>query len=165
MPLDEQSRSIVGAYREYIEDYVGTDDRYGPATRHDAQDESALITRFEAAPSCWFEVALRTSKPQIRVGFVTANQSVDEEIQQAIQESGDTIEAFVGSAFQEAGLEWAAPPVERSRNEAGGCAYSTPLDVDELMDLESEELRDKTLRMLEGYLLAFGPAVVVEDEE
>ena len=27
------------------------------------------------------------------------------------------------------------------------------------------EVRDKTLRMLEGYLIAFGPAIIVEDEE
>ena len=165
MPLDEHSQSIVEAFRAYIEDYVGTDERYGKPTRHDRDDGTVLITRFEAAPSCWFEVALHPTTPQIRVGFLTDDQAMNQEIEQAIQESGDTLEKFVGFGFQDAGLDWAQPPVEHYKDDEGHFGFVTPLVVENLPDLEAEDLRDQTLRMLEGYLIAFGPAIVVEEEE
>jgi hypothetical protein len=34
-----------------------------------------------------------------------------------------------------------------------------------LIELDSDELRDKALRMLEGYLIAFGPALGAEEAD
>ena len=165
MPLDELSRDKIEAFRNYIEDSVSNDDRYGPAERHDRDDSSTLATRFGVGPSCWLEVAVRPMIPQIRVGFLTDDRWKSEEVEQAVQDSGDTIQKFVEAGFQEAGLDWKSPVVEHCREGEEYFYFATALDVDELADLDLQEVRDKTLRMLEGYLIAFGPAIAVEEED
>ena len=165
MPLTEQDRDRIESFRTFIADTVATDARYGSASPNDREDESTLATRFSAGPSCWFEVAVRPFIPQLRVGFLTDDRWKSEELEQAIQDSGDTMSEFLGVALQDAGLDWPEPPVEHYREGGQYFYFATPLAIDELRDLESDELRDKTLRMLEGYLIAFGPAITIEDEE
>ena len=164
MPLSEQDREMIEAFRAYIEDSVASDDRYGGSSRHDHNDDSILATRFEVGPSWWFEVALRPLIPQVRVAFLTDDRRKGEEVEQTIRSSGDTIEECVAIGLTEAGLDWKNPVVERDCDE-GGCFYfATPLGLDELADLEEDAIRNKTLRMLEAYLVAFGPAIVFEED-
>lgn len=165
MALQNDQRERIASFREYIEHAVATDDRYGRAARHDREDESTLATQFAAAPSCWFEVALRPFIPQIRVGFLTDDRWKSEEIEQAIQDSGDSMEEFVELGFEEAGLDWEEPTVEHYRDGGKYFYFATPLTLDDLEDLDQEEVRNKALKMLEGYLLAFGPALEVDDAE
>ena len=163
MPLDELSRERIDAFRDYIEASVSNDDRYGAAYRCDREDESMLATRFEVGPSCWFEVILCPMVPQIRVGFLTNDRLTSEEVEQAIQESDGTMEQFIELGFAEAGLDWKNPVVEHYSEGEEYFYFSTPLALDELPDLDWPEVRNKTLRMLEGYLIAFGPAIAVEE--
>lgn len=165
MSLNEEQRATIEAFRSYIEDSVGTDDRYGTKVRHDRPDETILASRFEAAPKCWFEVAVRPTIPQVRVGFLTNDRWISEGAEEAIESSGDSMSEFVESGFDDAGLDWNNPPVEHFREAGEFFYFATPLDVDELNMLNTDEVRNKVLRMLEGYLIAFGPALVVEDEE
>jgi hypothetical protein len=168
MSLTEDDLAIIEAFRNYVEDSVGMDERYGEKGRCDPDqnkvDHATLATRFEAAPGCWFEFAVRPNIPQIRVGFVTNDRWKSEEIEQAIQDSGDTMGEFVGIGMTEAGLDWDEPPVEHYREAAEFFYFATPLPIEELRDLEMEEVRNKVLRMLEGYLIAFGPALEGEEE-
>lgn len=164
MSTTEQQSAIVDAFRSFVEDTCAHDDRYGAAERHDRKDGSTLATRLAAGESCWFEVAVRPLIPQVRVGFVTDDRWKSEEIEQAIQDSGDTMEEFVGIAFEEAGLDWDEPPVEHYREAGQFFYFATPLDLEHLADLDEERIRNKTLRMLEGYLIAFGPVIVSEEE-
>lgn len=164
MALNEQQRAKVDDFRSYVEDSVAQDDRYGPPSRCDRDDESTLATRFQAAPTCWFEVAVRPMIPQVRVGFLTTDRWKSEECEQAIEDSGDSMNEFVGMAFEDANLEWAEPPVEHYREAGENFYFATPLMVDEIADLDSDEVRTKVLRMLEGYLIAFGPAIAVDEE-
>jgi hypothetical protein len=165
MALTEEEREGIEAFRRYIEDSAANDDRYGPASREDREDGSLLATRFGAAPSCWFEVAVRPYVPQVRVGFVTSDRWKSEEAEQAIEDSGDTMEEFVELGFEEAGLSWPKPPVEHFREAGRFFYFATPLDLEDLAALASDEVRDKVLRMLEGYLIAFGSAVPLEGGE
>ncbi len=165
MPLSEKERERIEAFRAYVEDTAASDDRYGPMERVDREDESVLATRFAPAPKCWFEIALRPHIPQIRVGFLTDDRWKSEECETAIEESGDTMQEFVGLGFSDAGLEWPDPPVEHFRESGQYFYFATPLALEGLEDLDLGEIRDKALRMLEGYFIAFGPAVAVEDEE
>jgi hypothetical protein len=165
MALDEQNRVTVEAFREYIKDAVAGDERYGDAERDDREDESTLATRFRAGGSCWLEVAVRPFVPQVRVGLLTDDRWASEEIEQGIQDSGETMEEFVGLGFAEAGLDWDEPPVEHYREGGKYFYFATPLVVDELSDLDRDEQRNKVLRMLEGYLIAFGPCIVVDEED
>ena len=164
MSLTEDDRANIEAFRSFIEDSVGMDERYGESSRVDRNDESTLATRFEAATGCWFEFALRPTVPQIRVGFLTNDRWKSEEIEQAIQDSGDTMGEFVGVGMKEAGLDWDEPPIEHYREAGEFFYFATPLPIDELQDLERDETRNKVLRMLEGYLIAFGPALEGEEE-
>jgi hypothetical protein len=165
MPLSEKDRERIESFRGYVEDTVAADDRYGPKQRLDREDGSTLATRFSAGPKCWFEVAIRPFIPQVRVGFLTEDRWKSEECEEAIQDSGDTMQEFVGMGMQDAGLDWSEPPVEHYREAGQYFYFATPLALDSLEDLEMDEVRDKTVRMLEGYFIAFGPAIAVEDGE
>lgn len=164
MALNQEDRDRIESFRAYVEGMVAPDDRYGPATRDDREDESTLATRFTAGTACGFEVAIRPLIPQVRVAFLTENRWTNEECEKAVEESGDSMEEFVGMGFSDAGLEWPEPPVEHYREGGKYFYFATPLGLDELADLERDEVRNKTLRMLEGYLIAFGPAITVEEE-
>jgi hypothetical protein len=161
MPLPSQDKDRVESFRAYIEDTVATDDRYGEAVRADS--DAVLATRFFEGASCWFEVAVLPGDKKVRVGFFTNDPAINTECEQVIAESGETAVRFVGQAFEEAGLEWPNPEVEHGKD-AAGWSYATPVKIDEFIDLDSDEIRDKTVRMLDGYLIAFGPAIGPEEE-
>lgn len=165
MPVDEYIRERVDAFRDYIEDLVAADDRYGPAHRCEADDDSIISIRFEAGPASYFEVAVCTVALQVRVGFASNDPETAGEIEQSIQESEESVEALVASGFRDAGLEWDGAPVQRHTEEGGLLCFSTPLDLDEVPDVDRPEVRDKTLRMLEGYFIAFGPGIEHEAED
>ncbi len=165
MPFDEVNNEAIESFRRYIEDSVATDDRYGPSQRVDQDDDSTLAVRFEAGLSCWFEVAACTSAPSVRVGFLATDPTTSGEIEQEIRDSGAGLTQIVGAAFGEAGLDWTEPPVERVGAEGDPLHLVTTFELDELSDLDRPEVLGKTLRMLEGYLLAFGPATIDEDDE
>ena len=165
MALSEEDRKLIDTFRDYLEGEATADERYGEPTRHDREDESVLATRFAAGPSSWFEVAVHPVALQVRVGFATSDPATSDEVVQAIQESGETMEKFVEGGFRDAGLNWPNPPVEHSSTEDGCHYFVTSLAIVDVVDLEMREVRRKVPRMLEGYLIAFGPAVVAEDEE
>ena len=162
MALSEQDANRIEAFREYIEDMVSGDDRYGSPVRQDT--DAALATRFFEGTSCWFEVAVLPSTRQIRVGFFTTDSTINTDCEQVITDSGDTVVRFVGQAFVEAGLDWPAPSVEHGKDGAASF-YATSLQFDDMIDLDADDLRDKVIRMLEGYLIAFGPALGAEEED
>ena len=162
MALSSDDQNRIEAFRDYVTDTVATDDRYGPGARADS--DRFLATRFHEGSSCWFEIALLPSTKQVRVGFFTNDAAVNTECEQVIAESGDTAARFVGQAFEEAGLDWPDPQVEHGR-EGDASYYATPLQFDDMVDLDSDDLRDKALRMLEGYLIAFGPALGAEEPD
>ncbi len=163
MALSEEQAYLIESFRVYVEDAVVADDRYGSVARHDREDDSTLALRFEAGAKCWFEVSVRPTVPQVRVSFLTNDRWKSEEIEQAIQDSGDSMEKFVGVGFEEAGLDWGAPPVEHDRQGDEFFFFATPLELEELGDLERQEIRNKVVRMLEGYLVAFGSAIVTDE--
>ncbi|MBU0718368.1 MAG: hypothetical protein KJ749_08985, partial [Planctomycetes bacterium] len=79
-------------------------------------------------------------------------------------ESGVSIAALVGGGFTAAGLNWADPPVEHTVDEEGLHRFLTPLDVEDIVDLDLSRIRDTAARMLEGYLIAFGPAIEADGD-
>ena len=102
------------------------------------------------------ECTVRPMVPELRVGFLTSDRWVSEAIEQTIEDSGDSMSEFVGLAFADAGLDFDEPPVEHYRSEGEDFYFATPIAIEEVYDLSLPKTRDKALRMLEGYLLAFG---------
>lgn len=164
MALTEDQRARVDSFRTFVEESCVTDERYGEVSRLDREDESLLACRFAAAPHCWLEVALRPMIPQVRVGFVTDDRWKSEEAEDLIESSGDSMNEFVEMGFSEAGLDWNEPPVEHFREAGQFFYFATPLEIESLDELERDEIRSKTLRMLEGYLIAFGGILSVPEE-
>ncbi len=164
MPLSEHDSERADAFLTYIEDTNAADERYGMPQRHQRDDGTTVATWFEAGPSCWFEVVVRPQVPQVRVAFLTDDRETSEELEQIIEDSEHTMEEFVGAGLQEAGLRWSDPPVEHYCDDGKYFYFATALDLEDPGDLDEDATRNKTLRMLEGYLIAFGPAILIDEE-
>jgi len=163
MALSQNDREVVEAFRSFIEDSVSADDRYGTASRHDRPDGSLIASRFHAGGPCWFELSVRPARTEIRVGFVTDDAVTNDGMLELIADAGQTMSEFVGAGFTEAGLDWGDPPVSHTQ-EGAMFTFTTSLTVEELREFDSDEVRDKAMRMLEGYLIAFGPALLMESD-
>jgi hypothetical protein len=118
-----------------------------------------LTTRFPVADHLWIELGVRPQIPQIRAGIMTDDRWVSEDLEQAIEDSGDSMSEFVELGFDEAGLEWVDPPVEHYREQGQYFYFSTGFEVAGIEALNDPATRDKTIKMLRGYLTAFQPAV------
>jgi hypothetical protein len=158
MAITDQQLKLVAGFREWIETSAAGDKRFGERSRDDRDDGSTLATRWQAAPDLWFELAVRPLLPQVRVGILTTDRWKSEELEQRIEDSGETMHEFVESGFTEAGLDWVEPPVEHYRDQGKYYYFATPLDLDSLDALADEPVRRKTALMLLGYAIAFGPS-------
>ncbi len=159
MTLSEDDYELVAAFLEYVEGIVEADDRYGPAMRSEGETEGESTLRFDAGNNCWFEVTVRPTVPQVAVSFRTQSPEVGEEFVQSVSDAETTIEAYLGGTFAEAGLDWPDPTVTHDREADGGHVFSTTMDTEDCVELERSEFRGKVVRVLEGYLIAFGPAI------
>lgn len=155
MAITEQQQSLVEDFRSWIESKVQADENFGDGERVDREDGSTLATRFKDDDHVWYEVAVRPLLPQVRVGILTDDRWRSEDFEQMIEDSGDTMQEFVELGFETADLEWVEPPVEHYREHGQYFYFATPLDLESLDQIEAEPIREKILKMLEGYRLAF----------
>ena len=119
MPLNAEDRRLIARFRDEFEKSYAKDDRFVEIARDDRADESTLATRFKVAPRLWLEFALRPLLPQIRAGILTDDRWMSEELEEAIESTGDDMSEFVEAGFDEVGLNWPNPPVEHYREEIG----------------------------------------------
>ena len=165
MLISEEDRKRIEAFLTYIEDFNAADERYGQPSRHNKTDGSIFLTRFEAGPAAWLEVAVRPTIPQVRVAFLTDNAAKNEEVTEALETAEESLEELLEIGMEEAGLRWGKPPVEHYRDDEDCFYYATPLNIEDLYDLDDEVIRGKTCRMLEGHLITFGLALMMEPDE
>lgn len=159
MTLSADHRMTVDEFREYVEDAVAPDERYGPPIRWEAPDGSVLVSRFDAGGRCWFEVAVHAGVPSVQVGLLAADPEIAEDIKATIAEVEGGAADWLAENFAEAGLDWSDPPVETGLSADNAFRVFTTLTLEYLSELESGEVRDQVLRMLEGYFIAFGPVL------
>ncbi|GMU37886.1 MAG: hypothetical protein KJ057_08785 [Phycisphaerae bacterium] len=159
MALTQADIEIINAYRAWIERRVAESGYYGPCERHDRSDGSTLLSRFDAGGRIWLEVGLRPFIPQVRTAIVTDDRWKSEELEEAIESTGDTMSEFLEAGFDEADLDWREPPVEHYRDGGKYFYFATPLELSSLSDLTRDDVRTKTFKMLEGYRIAFGPSL------
>ena len=159
MALSELNKKLVDEFRARVRGRFGGDARVVAVQELDREDGSTLSTRFQVAPHLWLEAAVRPFVPQLRAGILTDDRWANEELEEKIEESGDTMQEFVEMGFEEAGLEWLQPTVEHYRDQGVYFCFATALDLKALEELGSEAVFDKFCRMIEGYAHAFWAAI------
>lgn len=169
MTLSDDDQQIIEPFLVYIEEFEESDERYGPAGRHAYAKNGCPALRFMAGADWSFEVHVEADAPRVRIAFVSEQSGVIDEVLQAMEESGTTPAALVESGFRETGLDWPEPPVERIDASCGTEGFATFLPLEHIVDLADARIRTKIIKMLEGFLIAFGPEVELEfwddDEE
>lgn len=162
MPITPEDRERIEGFRVYVEDSVASDDRYGLGARHDEPDAPRFATRWTVAPSCWFEVALTARPPRVKISFLTDDRARIEAIDAEVAEVGVEIDEYLRGALEESGLEGDLPLIERFPHDNLFC-YSATIDLEEMRDLDDEAVRDRTIRVLEGFMIAFAAGLMVDD--
>ena len=159
MPVLEQQRAAIHGFRRWLVEMLAGEADFRNHQTYDREDESTLADRWAVGESVWIEAAIRPLLPQIRVGLFTDDRWKSEELEQKIEESGDTMEEFVGFGFDDAGLDWEEPPVEHYRTGTKHFYFATPVDIESLDVLADAELRATVIQMVRGYRQAFGKAL------
>ena len=159
MVLHETQQGQVADFRRWVEGELSRSSRFASPSHDDREDHSTLTTRWPVGESVWIEVTIRPLIPQVRVGVVTDNRWISEEMEQVIEDSGDTMSEFVGLGFCDVGLDWAEPGVEHYRDKMKWMCFITPLELKSLDELASAETRRKVRLMVDGYCAAFGKFV------
>lgn len=159
MALDPALTKTVSEFRESLESALRGDERFTSMSRLDRPDGSTLATRFEVAPQLWLETAVRPHVPQARVGIVTDDRWKSEDLEQAIEDSGDEMDEFVEYGFDSVGLHWPAPPVEHYRDQGKYYYFATPIELTAIHELNSPAILEKVRKALDGYFEAFRTAI------
>ena len=157
MPLSDEDRATIEEYRAWLEASLTSEESVGSVERADREDESALASRFRIGENVWLELAVRPAALQLQASILTDDRWLSEEMEDAIRDSGDTMQEFVEMGFEEAGLDWEEPPVLHYREAGKHFYFSTPLDIGSMPALKEEALRVKSRQMVLGYRHAFGP--------
>ena len=165
MSLSPADEKLVNDFRTAIETELSQDERFGPATREDRPDGSTRGSRFHVGGRIWLEVAVRPQIPQIRVGVVSDDRWVNEELEEAVEETGDTMPEFIEMGFDEVGLEWPEPVVEHYRDQGKYFYFATAWEPPALAELATPAAREKVKLMALGYYEAFRKPIERAREE
>lgn len=156
MGQDSRQRELVEQFRRRFEQRYAADSRFVAAPqREDRPDGSTLASRFAVSDKLWLEMAIRPAVPQLRAGILTDDRWTSEDLEDAIESSGDTMTEYVELGFEEAGLTWPAPTVEHYRDQGKYFYFATALDLSAIDQLSDEAVFDRICRMFEGYYEAF----------
>lgn len=158
--LTRQELDLIEVFRCGVETLVGTRLGLPQLERHDRPDHWVMASRWPIDRHWWLELAVRPTVPQIRVAAVTDDTMCSRDAETMISESSLTLREFIGLGFHDAGLAWPEPPVEHYREDAERFCFATPLDLASLEDLRGEAMREKVLKMLDGYHRSFTGRVV-----
>lgn len=153
------SHAAIDPFRRQMEEAFSQLGGVGSAVRDDRADGSTLASRFAVAEQVWLELALRPLIPQVRVGILTDDRWASEDLETAIEETGDTMSEFIESGFDEVDLEWTDPPVEHYRDQGKFYYFATPLELERLDQLADPQVQAKVTKIFQGYRAAFGPAI------
>ncbi|MFN0138326.1 MAG: hypothetical protein ACKVS9_19660 [Phycisphaerae bacterium] len=160
MPLSDSDRQTIAAFRQpFTAKYAG-DARFQGVHTDDRSDDALLASRFQVAEHLWLELAVRPFIPQVRVGIVTDDRWKNEDLEDKIEESGDSMSEFIEMGFEEAGLEWIDPPVEHFREQGKFFCFTTAVELDKLSRLSEPATQRKLEQMFDGYYEAFKHAIL-----
>ncbi|HRX84782.1 MAG TPA: hypothetical protein P5572_07170 [Phycisphaerae bacterium] len=156
MAITQEQTKQVEEFRAWVEQQLDGDDRFGTSDTFDREDGSTLTTRWTLSDDLMLEVTVRPLIPQVRVGVVTEDRWKSEEIEQAIEDSGDNMSEYLEVALAEVELDWVDPPVEHYRDQGRWYSFVTPIDLTRLAELSDAAVQKKVLQLIDGYVNSYG---------
>ncbi len=165
MALTSAQQETVEQFRATFRARYASDPRFSNIADADRDDGAWLMTRFAVADRLWLELCVRPSIPQVRVGIMTDDRWISEELEDAIEETGDSMSEFVESGFDEVGLDCPEPTVEHYRDQGKYYYFATALELGALDELGTSVTLDRVARMIDGYYEAFRKAIAKTGQE
>ncbi|MGB0715598.1 MAG: hypothetical protein ACPGXK_06965, partial [Phycisphaerae bacterium] len=141
MTLTEDQQGMVDSFLSFVEGECSGDDRYGESSNFRREEDHMVGVRFALGSSCWLEASVETSSPRVRVGFLTDDDNIRNDLMGLFSEMEETPTQVLERALDEAGLPWENPPVEEVKEEGRFHLFFTPLSIDAIDDLDFEFTR------------------------
>jgi hypothetical protein len=122
-------------FQRWLEETYGGDERFAGTHRVTGADAGL---RLEAGENSYYEIAVWLAERQVRVGFLTADRSLNESIEQGILDSGDSLDELMEAELDDLGEE----PVPMAHIfERPAFCYTAALPITGPDALASSELR------------------------
>jgi hypothetical protein len=143
------SDSHVEQFQRWLEKTYAGDERF--AGMHRATGADAGL-RLEAGENSYYEVAVRLAERLVRVGFLTADRSLNEAIEQGILDSGDSLDELMEAELDDLGEE----PVPMAHFfERPAFCYTASLPISSPEALGSSELRRQIGHLIDACYTLF----------
>lgn len=120
----------------------------------------SLSLRLYTDTRTWLEVSILPAAAKLRVGLATESRVRNEEGEQLIEDSKETMDGFLELGLADAGYEDELYSMEHF-HDSGIFYFASHLDLPHMEGLNSPELRERAKHLLEGYATAFEE--IVED--
>jgi hypothetical protein len=139
----------VEAFQRWLEETYSGDERFAGIHRVTGADAGV---RLEAGENSYYEVAVWLGKREARVGFLTADRSLNEAIEQGTLDSGDSLDELMEAELDDLGEE----PVAMDHHfERPSFCYTAALPLSGSEELASPELRRRIGHLIDACCALF----------
>jgi hypothetical protein len=146
---DGVSDQNVEQFQRWLEEKYAGDERFSGT--HGVPGAAAGV-RMEAGENSYYEIAALPDQRELRVGFMTSDRSLNETIEQAILDSGDTLEELMEVELDDLGEE-PAPMIHYFERPA--FCYSARLSLEDPSQLGSTDVRRRVGHVLDACYTLF----------
>jgi hypothetical protein len=141
----------IEQFQRWLEETYAGDERFSGRRRASGAEADAGV-RLEVGEGSYYEILVRLAKPDIRVGFLTTDRSLNESIEQGILDSGDSLDELMEVELDDLGE---APVVMEHFFERPAFCYVTSLPLTTPDVLGRVELRRRIERVLDACCALF----------
>jgi len=103
----------------------------------------------------WLEVNVLPGLSKLRIGLATDDRPTNEDAEQVIEDSRESLDEFLELGLADAGYEDEEGHSMEHFHDSGVFYFATHLDMVSIDSLVDDELREKAKRLVEGYAAAF----------
>ncbi|MBI2192751.1 MAG: hypothetical protein HYU36_12280 [Planctomycetes bacterium] len=159
--MSDAQRHVLDDFRDWI---TATARLVVPAVGSARQVEAvgqqgeAFGCRLYTDARTWLEVSVFPSRNQVRLGLAMESRARNEQAEQLIEDSRETLDEFLELGLADAGHEDDVYRMEHF-HEAGIFYFATHLALSGIEDLKGPEIRERVTHLLEGYAMAFGDII------
>lgn len=158
MSLSDEQRKIIDEFLNWVAATARQKvPLVGTTRKVEGQGDfsECLVMRLYTDTRTWLEVNFLVSEPKLRIGLATDSRTRNEEGEQLIEDSKDTLDEFLELGLADAGYEDDVYKMEHF-HESGIFYFATHLDSENIEAFAEEDgIRQKAMQLVEGYALAF----------